>query len=243
MTPPRVTVERGRRVWVDGRAGTVESVADLRAALVRFDDNVQVTQPCDLLDSGRIRWSAPDATPAPDLLTLAPEDRRVAETRLAAIQPLLDGPATNGKVRAALEATGMKRATLFRWLKAYRRSGGDLASLAPNSKARGAPGRVRLDEKIEALTQRVIDDVYLKRERPSFEYLLERATLTFAESGLKRPCEKTFRRRIAARTARTVATAREGCAAGRRFDVARQSLDETARYPLHIVEIDPGFDP
>ena len=132
-------------------------------------------------------WFVPGASAAdpvpPAALDLAsfPEDAvQVARWRWQVIQPLLAlSPVqlTEAMVidrvralQASMPETTTKlsqkvsRASVYRWLNAYRGSGGDLRALLPELAARGGQGKSRLEPAIDALVQSVLQENCFRAE-------------------------------------------------------------------------------
>ncbi len=116
-----------------------------------------------------------------DLSSYPTEDVEVARWRLQVIQPILQLPLEQQTEKFVIEhvekiqasiPTGtsrnlglsVSRATVYRWLKAYRRSGNDVRSLLPQYDARGGTGKSRLIPEVDSLVQAVLKENYLRSE-------------------------------------------------------------------------------
>ena len=111
----------------------------------------------------------------------------------------LTAPSLDG-IPSALEKPGPR--TLLRWIAAARQAGTTAgAALVPSHHRKGNRGQ-RLNDRVEAMLTRAIEEVYLRRPRNSvadvFNELLEAIQKAVAAGeSLKMPAASTIRRRIA----------------------------------------------
>lgn len=118
-------------------------------------------------------------------LSDCPEDWvALAKYRLEAIRPLLLGKRTHTVVEARVKqlkndgltsdlgtASAVSIASIYRWLRDYTNSGGDLRALIFADDKRGGKGKSRLTEEVEAMIDRVIQDKYYVRENVTIKDL------------------------------------------------------------------------
>ena len=98
-------------------------------------------------------------------------------------------------------------------------------------------GTRQLDASLEAQIAAAIEQVYLRRERPSIKRVMGEVRRTCRAAGLAPPSMKALRARISSVSLRDRVKAREGAAqAGDQFRQVRGGL-RTMR-PLHVVQID-----
>ena len=159
-----------------------------------------------------------------------------AKRRLAIIKPLLDQPAATAEaVDAVVKASGVCRATLFNWLKAYR-DGGQLSCLAPLRRGRAMPAR--LDERVEAIIRGVIDGFYLTTQQRSGTKAIEEVKKRCRAAGLKAPNPNTVRNRLRAIHPREATAKRRGRKEARdKYEPIKGEFPE-GHWPLDVVQID-----
>lgn len=195
-------------------------------------------------------------------LSSYPEDEvEIARWRLQVIQPLLAlSPEQQTekaviehvqKLRVSLPNTPRKltqivsRTTVYRWLKAYRRSGNDLRSLLPRLDERGGSGKSRLDPEVDTLIQTVLKENYFKAEPLGVDDLVTLIAVRIEEENRLRhqgdpivlPSRATIARRIDALDRQEKLTAQ----IGRRTTARRFKQAEKMKYPdrpYERVEID-----
>lgn len=138
--------------------------------------------------------------------------------------------------------TRLSVTTVYRWLRIYEGSGGDIRSLIPQWHRRGR--RQYLDPAIEQIVAEVIDECYLQREGRSLDdvYLearlrVEEANAGVMEAPLVAPSRTTIHNRIRQVDVRERIEARQGKRAARRALTQYQAMDRPER-PLARVEID-----
>ena len=186
--------------------------------------------------------------------------RAIAEYRLEIIRPLLDlPPRQRGKaIQAHVKVTKEERKTnkrtlqtaisvtsIYRWLRDYTKSGGDIRALIPNTRKRGGKQQSRLPEDVEAIIQSVLEECYAVREKRTVDYLVREVAVRIEEENQQRPAEQQLKVPSRATTARRIAALEETgkLAAKQGKRSARRQLmqyGETAYpvIPLERVEID-----
>ena len=138
--------------------------------------------------------SEEDTSPVPVIESIDERDIAVAKRRLEIIRPLLDcsrGRAANAR-RIAAEL-GVGERTLRRWLQAYEIRG-ILSDLAPQRRNRAMPSR--LDDGIEEVINRAIEELFLSRQKLSARKLHEAVKQRCAALKLAPPHETTLRKRL-----------------------------------------------
>jgi len=244
----------------DVASGAIQIVPldDLVAAL--FAAELVFVDPSHLTKPGHSDQSSARAVTCQELSDYPPEHVAIARRRLSIIEPLVAlGPhCTLAAVKArvcevqAASAdqphtlnTALSWRSVYRWLKDYRQSGGDLRALLPATRERGGKGRSRLQAETSTLLDAVIRDQAHKAEQVTIRdlrYLIAAAIddenrLRPAGEQLALPGESTIQRRIQALDARERFIARHGQAAARREfkQVVKTPYPEK---PLERVEID-----
>jgi putative transposase len=183
-----------------------------------------------------------------------------ANFRLDAIKPLLDKHTfTRAQVDARAKeilkqsGSGVKRAStasLYRWIRDYKKSGNDIRSLIPKSSDQGGKGSWRADEVVEKIISDVIDECYRKSTAGPGERKLvsdlrneicRRIEIEnkrrFVSDRLPYPADSTIRRRINALDIRERFAVRLGrTEAKKQFE--QYGKGPEAEHPGERVEID-----
>lgn len=159
-----------------------------------------------------------------------------AVRREAVIRPLSVAPRLGLRVLGdAARELGLSVPRVYRLLRAFR-DNPVTAALLP-SKPGPPRGSRKLGDEMEAAIEAAIEDIYLKRERPTLTTVLRQVRRSCRVAGLTAPSMKALRARVSARSLRERVKAREGAAAaGNQFRQVRPGL-RTER-PLQVVQID-----
>jgi putative transposase len=142
---------------------------------------------------------------------------------------------TRARVAEACAALNLGKSQFYEALRRYR---ADPRTSSLVLGCAGAPrGKNRLAPDIEAMIERCIDALYLSEQKLTAAALFEAVEHECRKANLKAPSLKAVRRRIQARPAREVITAREGRAvAEQRFRPVPGHLEST--WPLDLLQID-----
>lgn len=228
---------------------------DLRSgALVRHAEGVfRITEVLDFstvvataVESGRTKVlrvgelmaveSAPAVASDVDIDSIAEEDWRVAQARYEAIQPLLEIEQSRSVVEARAAEVDVNPATLYRWLSRYR-SMDAISALIPFKRG-WKTGNYRIGEAAEGVIRQVIQDFYLKPERPSPQKVVREVHRICDMRHIERPSPTAIRARIA-RIPEHERLKRRGQA-----ELAKNKFLPVpgkfpgAEYPLAVVQID-----
>lgn len=138
-------------------------------------------------------------------------------------------------VAAASRQLGLSNRRIYGLLSAFRQNPVTTSLLL--RKPGPQKGVRQLDAEIDAQIEAAIEDVYLKREKPTLRKVLREAAQNCRARGLPPPSMKALRARVSARSLRERMKARHGAeAAGENFRLVQVGL-RTER-PLHVVQID-----
>lgn len=178
----------------------------------------------------------------PDLSdsSLGDKNWNIALKKFDAIRPFIDvhTPGTKAVEEAAAKAN-VDTATIYRWLKKYRLYR-DIACLCP--KPRGwQKGNSRLDENQDIAIKTVIDDFYLKPQRPSIKLTIEQVEKFCFKQGIKCPGAAAIRARIAqVSEQRRLRKRGQNKLADAKYLATPGHYPKTT-YPLQVVQIDHTF--
>lgn len=177
-------------------------------------------------------------TKRPDLALIAADAWKEANTKLDLIRPLIDAgrwKRTREEVMKVAQAAGKHYVTIYRWIDAYESTGLLSSLLRQERKDRG---NTRLDERVEAIIKKAIDEKYLTSEQPDPSDLMDEIRPLCKKAGIKAPHINTVRRRIALLSPELKMSKRLGPkAAVENFKPIEGSFPG-ADYPLAVVQID-----
>ena len=139
--------------------------------------------------------------------------------------------------------TSLSVPTIYRWLRAYERSGSDIRSLIPAWHKAGRENY--LEASVDQIVEAVIDDLYLQRERHSLDDVRLEVLLRVNEANgdrsetepLPAPSRSTIHRRVQKRDTETRLQGRHGKRATRTMLAQFGKMPPPER-PLERVEID-----
>lgn len=193
------------------------------------------TRAKEVVDIANLSSPQPTAAARP-IDALDEEDLAEARRRLDIIKPLLETARGREALATELAARhGVSARTLRRWVHAYE-ARGLLSDLAPQRKGREMPRR--LDDKLEAVIDAVIEGVFLTKQKVTARKAFESVKQRCAALKLAPPHENTFRRRLGEISEKLKMQRREGRKPARdRFGEVRGAFPG-ADYPLAVVQID-----
>lgn len=233
------------RVRIDLRSGSLVRHADGVFRIAEIVDFSTVV--ATAVETGRTRVlrvgellaieSASPLASAIDIDAIAEEDWKVAQSRYEAIRPLLGLPdLTRRAVENRAAEVEVNPATLYRWLSRYR-SMDAISALIPFKRG-WKTGNYRISDAAEGVIRSVIQDFYLKPERPSPQKVVREVQRLCDERHIERPSPTAIRSRIS-RIPEYERLKRRG-----QSELARNKFTPTpgkfpgADYPLAVVQID-----
>ena len=228
---------------------------DLRSgALVRSADGVfRITEVLDFstvvataVESGRTKVlrvgelmaveSAPAVASEVDIDSIAEEDWRVAQTRYEAIRPLLEVEQSRSAVAARAAEVGVDPATLYRWLSRYR-SMDAISALIPFKRG-WKTGNYRIGEAAEGVIRQVIQDFYLRPEKPSPQKAVREVLRICDLKHIEPPSPTAIRARIARIPEHERLKLRGQAELAKNKFLPVPGKFPGAEYPLAVVQID-----
>ncbi|WP_316572083.1 Mu transposase C-terminal domain-containing protein [Neobacillus sp. YIM B06451] len=261
----KVHVSRGTRFILNNRPFEIKEEIKKDVFIVKDLEFANVEQQFTLfellhhLDAGNLQFNVQGRQPdengsglsyqIDDFSMFQQKQQDEAKFRFMVIEPLLgiEVNSLNPYVLGRIEELGRKgikvsRASIYRWLKSYIESEGEISSLV--SKSYG-PKKKMLSKEVEIIIDRIIDGFYKRREKITVitiyelvyhEIDKENINRNF-EDRLEHPSESTIRRRILERDAYDLDKGRKGSRAA--WLKHRQALiQEKPKYPLQRVEVD-----
>ena len=230
---PRV----GEPVLHQGRRCHIKAILDVSRCLLQPDEADARPLAADLVDLRPVPEAYPQqgSAAAQDPASLPDKGLAEAHRRLAIIRPLILASSRH-EVEAVAREHGKDAATLYRWMREYRRSG-MVTSLVPQYHRRGGPLKSRLDNQQEAIIRAAIEEFYLTKERPSVAETVREVKALCRRKEVKAPADTTVRNRILALSERLATRARLGRKSSERLLALRGSLPG-ADGPWSIVHMD-----
>lgn len=232
-----------RRVEIRGGALVRHSEGVFRIDEVLDFDTVTATS----LETGRVRvlrireLQAIDAEPQPmsdvDINAIEQDDWRVAQSRYAAIQPLVEsGENSRAAVVARANELGVSPATLYRWLSRYR--GLDAISGLIPLKRGWKHGNGRISAPLEAVIREVIENFYLTPERPTPQKVVREVHRLCEQRNMSRPSATAIRARIEKIPEYQRLSARGQREKAKNKYLATPGSTPNSSYPLESIQID-----
>lgn len=184
--------------------------------------------------------SEPDARPQRDLTEYSDEEWAIANRRLDAIKPFLDGGVhCRSDVEKRAQQTGVHVATLYKWLRTFQNVG-HVSSLVPQKRGR-KEGTLLLKEEQEKIVQSAIEDVFLNKQRYSKQEVVDEVMRRCRLARVVPPHGNTVRNRISI-VDPALALRKRGFRDEARKYRAHLGHFPNAEHPLAVVQIDhtPG---
>ncbi len=242
LTPHQLSLAVGSMITSAGRDYVIVAVADLNKLLVKDVE----TGASVLLTIGAVgppRTISSETTSEKveiDLSRIPADDWTIAEQRRQWLKPLLADQSLYGTSTATQIAAdaGVNRATVYRWLDAFRRTG-LLSSLLP-MRGRGGGGRGgrRISAEVELMIQDVIETFHDTDQKPTIAETVLEIRRRCGNAGLRLPAINTIRQRLKQTSGRERTLRRLGEAAAYALhDPIKGSIPD-ADWPLATVQID-----
>ncbi|WP_339434278.1 DNA-binding domain-containing protein [Pseudomonas sp. EA_65y_Pfl2_P78] len=172
-----------------------------------------------------------------DIATINSDDWTIAQKRFSAISPLIK-ETTNPRctVEERAKEVGVDTATLYRWLERYQ-NWNEILALVPRKRG-WRSGASRLTVEAEKVIQDVIEEHYLKSQRPSIQSTIAEVAMRAKAQGLASPSASAIRARIAKIPEKQVLRKRGFADQARNRYTPSVGKFPGADYPLAVVQID-----
>jgi putative transposase len=234
-------IREGATISNNGRDYVIVALADINLVLAKeVGSNVKVLLKIGDIGVPRVVGDENQEPAAErDLADISEDDWADAEDRRRLIAPLLDSHYRRSDALADQVAAkaGVSRATIYRWVYAFR-SSGLLSSLLPNFSARGGKGKTRLSAEVEAIIQDCIENFHETDQGRSITETTNEIRRRCSNANLSLPAVNTIRVRLERTNGRERLARRKGEAAAHdQFDPIKGSIPD-ADWPLAIVQID-----
>ncbi|MFA6193006.1 MAG: Mu transposase C-terminal domain-containing protein [Sulfurimonas sp.] len=147
--------------------------------------NTKPISPESVIDNGHL---------SRDLSDISDEDYKEIEKRYLAIQPILSGNLSREEIEKHAKEIDVHYTTLYRWLRKYK-STGTLIGLLSKDSGR-TKGEIRLDFNTEIIIQKVIENYFLTKQRPSAQAVINKINIECKNQSITPPSKNTIRNRI-----------------------------------------------
>ena len=201
---------------------------NLRTQEVQRLFNDQVEPVSDAIEKQQIQRTR-------DLVMLSEKQWEVAKKRFDSVSLFFDNE-KNNSVGEIAKSAGVHKATLYRWIKKFNRTG-RVSSLA-NDENQGGKGSKRLNQEVETIMQAVINDRYLATQRLTVKKITLEIAAKCKNAGLHLPGYKTVRSRIGEISEEKKLAKRYDKSIAHQVYEPLQGSFPGADYPLAVVQID-----
>ncbi|HXA48626.1 MAG TPA: leucine zipper domain-containing protein, partial [Burkholderiaceae bacterium] len=234
-------IKEGATITNNGREYVIIALADINLVLAREVGSTEkvLLKIGDLSPPKIIGESKPVPQSKVELAGVSEEEWQMAEERRRHIEPLLNTSYQRSEAIAdhvAMDA-GVSRATVYRWLAAFRDTG-LLSSLLTNPGGKGGKRAKRLSLEVEAIIQDCLDNFHDTDQSRSIAATIAEIRRLCSNANISLPAANTIRTRIEQTAGRERVARRKGEAAAHdQFDPIKGSIPD-ADWPLAIVQID-----
>ena len=168
---------------------------------------------------------------------ISEKDWREANKRLEIIKPLLDINKTEELVKTQALKYNLHPSTLYRWIDAYE-SSKLLVTLVPKHASKGAKGKVRVDQEIELLIKKTIEEEYLSPQKKSARQVYFSIVRKCKNARITPPSENTVRSRIKEISEKKKIQKRESGRLAVKLYNNTEGVFPEGKYPLDFIQID-----
>ncbi len=234
-------ITEGATITNNGRDYIIVSLADINLVLAKEvgSDEKVLLKIGDLGPPKKIGEPKTPQAAAKELAVVSEEDWAIAEERRRYIEPLLnnDYQKSNALADQTAAAAGVSRATIYRWLAAFRDTG-LLSSLILNPGGKGGKRPSRLSPEVEAIIEDCIENFHDTDQSPSTAATIAEIRRRCSNANLILPAANTIRNRLEQTMGRERIAKRKGLAAAHdQFDPIKGQIPD-ADWPLAMVQID-----
>lgn len=170
-------------------------------------------------------------------VTYTDQDWSEAKKREELIRQFASEICSRNDAKGIAVKLGVSSRHVYKLIKQYKESGNKLMSLLP-SRQKGGIGKGRINEEIEKIIQATINELYLTKQKLRASVVVEETLRRCHYGNLKKPSERTIRRRIECIQAKYSLMKREGAkAAKEKYSPIIGSFPDVTR-PLAVLQID-----
>ncbi|HCX81406.1 MAG: transposase [Curvibacter sp. RIFCSPHIGHO2_12_FULL_63_18] len=241
QAPTQLWVTKGSTFTNEGREYVVLRLADINLVLAKDLESGErvLLKIGDMGPPRRIEDAKPVPQEEQELLDVPNELWAIAQVRREWIEPLLVSYQHNAQARAdqIAAAAQVSRATVYRWVAAFRQTG-LLSSLLPNTRRRGGKNGSRILPEVEALIHETLKNFHDTEQQQSIAETVTEIRRRCSNAGLPLPAMNTIRVRLERTDGRERTRRRAGPAAAHDQHDPIKGVIPDADWPLAIVQID-----
>lgn len=170
-----------------------------------------------------------------DISEINDSEYKEAKRRYEAILPLLEKNLSRKDSVEYSKIIGIHFTTLYRWQERYKSTGTILGLIS--NKVGAKKGNTRLNNEIEILIKRIIDNYYLTIQKPSIQSVVDKVLAECKRMNIIAPHSNTIRNRIESITEYEKLKKQGSKGIARtKYEPAPNKFE--AAYPLQLIEID-----
>ena len=170
-----------------------------------------------------------------DISEINDSEYKEAKRRYEAILPLLEKNLSRKDSVEYSKKIGIHFTTLYRWQERYKSTGTILGLIS--NKVGAKKGNTRLNNEIEILIKRIIDNYYLTIQKPSIQSVVDKVLAECKRMNIIAPHSNTIRNRIESITEYEKLKKQGSKGIARtKYEPAPNKFE--ADYPLQLIEID-----
>ena len=170
-----------------------------------------------------------------DISEINDSEYKEAKRRYEAILPLLEKNLSRKDSVEYSKKIGIHFTTLYRWQERYKSTGTILGLIS--NKVGAKKGNTRLNNEIEILIKRIIDNYYLTIQKPSIQSVVDKVLAECKRMNIIAPHSNTIRNRIESITEYEKLKKQGNRGIARtKYEPAPNKFE--AAYPLQLIEID-----
>ena len=240
-TPTQYWISKGATVTNDGREYVILNLADINLVLARdVESGTKVL--LKIGDLGPPILVTAQATPESaeaEFLDVSDFDWAVAQKRREWIEPLLLGhyQRSNALYDQIAATAEVSRATVYRWVSAYRLTG-TLSSLLPLYRNRGGKAKARIAPEVETIIAETIKNFHDTDQHTSIAATVKEIRRLCSNAELKLPAINTIRTRLKQTNGPERTLLRYGAAVAHAKHQPIKGAIPDATWPLSIVQVD-----
>ncbi|MDZ7922283.1 DDE-type integrase/transposase/recombinase [Rhodoferax sp.] len=240
-TPTQYWVTKGATITNGGREYVILNLADVNAVFARDVEtgNKVLLKMGDIGPPTVVEAKSVAKTAEPELLDVTEYEWAIAQKRRQWIEPLLLSryQRSNALYDAIAAEAQVSRATVYRWVTAYRATG-TLSSLLPMYRNRGGKAKPRITPEVEAIIAKTLAEFHDTDQHASIAATVKEIRRLCSNAHLKLPAANTIRIRLDQTNGPERTLLRYGAAVAHAKHQPIKGVIPDADWPLSIVQID-----
>ena len=241
VTPTQYWINKGATVTNAGREYVILNLADINLVLARdvITGNKVLLKIGDVGPPMLVGEQAMTHRTETELLDATDFDWAVAQQKRQWIEPLLLAryQHSNAVYDHVAAQAQVSRATVYRWVTAFRVTG-TLSSLLPMYRNRGGKAKPRIAPEVEAIIAKTLEGFHDTDQHASNTATIKEIRRLCSNAGLKLPAVNTIRTRLIQTNGPERTLARFGAAVAHAKHQPIKGVIPDADWPLSIVQID-----